>query len=299
MWGRPVQANPYFDPYLMKPLADRLPAPTLVILAGLTVQLGSALAKSVFDLAGPLGTVFLRVALSAALLFMLWRPGWHNARPHWPLVMAYGGVLTLMNTSFYLAIDRIPLGVAVAVEFTGPLGLAVIKSRRWLDLLWVLLAAFGVILLAPLQQGSGLDPVGLGFAGIASLAWAGYILLAQATGKVVPGIEGLVWGMVFGTCLLMPIGIGAVGTALLDGKLIAIATAVAALSSATYALELVALRRLPVNVFGVLLSVEPMLAAASGFLVLGETLTVRSTVAVFLISVAAAGSARYGVPVGE
>ncbi|MEL6333842.1 MAG: EamA family transporter [Cyanobacteria bacterium J06633_23] len=282
----------------MKPLADRLPAPTLVILAGLTVQLGSALAKSVFELAGPLGTVFLRVALSATLLMLLWRPGWQNARPHWPLVMAYGGVLTLMNTSFYLAIDRIPLGVAVAIEFTGPLGLAVIKSRRWLDLLWVLLAAFGVVLLAPLQ-GSGLDPVGLGFAGIASLAWAGYILLAQATGKVVPGIEGLVWGMVFGTCILMPIGIGSAGTALLDGKLIAIATAVAALSSATYALELVALRRLPVNVFGVLLSVEPMLAAASGFLVLGETLTVRSMVAVVLISIAAAGSARYGLPVGE
>ncbi|MEL6131115.1 MAG: EamA family transporter, partial [Cyanobacteria bacterium J06628_4] len=281
----------------MKPLADRLPAPTLVILAGLTVQLGSALAKSVFELAGPLGTVFLRVALSATLLMLLWRPGWQNARPHWPLVMAYGGVLTLMNTSFYLAIDRIPLGVAVAIEFTGPLGLAVIKSRRWLDLLWVLLAAFGVVLLAPLQ-GSGLDPVGLGFAGIASLAWAGYILLAQATGKVVPGIEGLVWGMVFGTCILMPIGIGSAGTALLDGKLIAIATAVAALSSATYALELVALRRLPVNVFGVLLSVEPMLAAASGFLVLGETLTVRSMVAVVLISIAAAGSARYGLPVG-
>ncbi|MEL6230918.1 MAG: EamA family transporter [Cyanobacteria bacterium J06627_3] len=282
----------------MKPLADRLPAPTLVILAGLTVQLGSALAKSVFELAGPLGTVFLRVALSATLLMLLWRPGWQNARPHWPLVMAYGGVLTLMNTSFYLAIDRIPLGVAVAIEFTGPLGLAVIKSRRWLDLLWVLLAAFGVVLLAPLQ-GSGLDPVGLGFAGIASLAWAGYILLAQATGKVVPGIEGLVWGMVFGTCILMPIGIGSAGTALLDGKLIAIATAVAALSSATYALELVALRRLPVNVFGVLLSVEPMLAAASGFLVLGETLTMRSMVAVVLISIAAAGSARYGLPVGE
>lgn len=258
--------------------------------------MGSALAKSVFELAGPLGTVFLRVALSAVLLLVLWRPSWRGVLAHWPLVLAYGAVLSAMNTSFYLAIDRIPLGVAVAIEFTGPLGLAVIKSRRWLDLLWVALAAAGVLLLAPLQ-GSGLDPVGLGFAALAALAWSGYILLAQATGKMVPGIAGLAWGMVFGALLLLPIGVGAAGARLLDGRLMAIATVVAALSSATYALELMALRRLPVNVFGVLLSVEPMLAAASGFLVLGETLTVRSMVAVVLISIAAAGSARYGLAV--
>ena len=282
----------------MKPLADRIPAPTLVILAGVTVQLGSALAKSVFELAGPLGTVFLRVALSAMLLLVLWRPSWRGVRAHWPLVLAYGAVLSAMNTSFYLAIDRIPLGVAVAIEFIGPLGLAVIKSRRWLDLLWVALAATGVLLLAPLQ-GSGLDPVGLGFAALAALAWSIYILLAQATGKLVPGIAGLAWGMVFGALLLLPIGVGAAGARLLDGRLLAIATVVAALSSATYALELMALRRLPVNVFGVLLSVEPMLAAASGFLVLGETLTVRSMVAVVLISIAAAGSARYGLAMEE
>ncbi len=282
----------------MKSLADRIPAPTLVILAGMAVQLGAALAKSVFELAGPLGTVFLRVALSAVLLSMLWRPGWQGPRSHWFLVMAYGGILALMNMSFYLAIDRIPLGIATAIEFTGPLGLAVIKSRRGLDVVWVTLAAAGVILLAPLQ-GSDLDPMGLGFAGLAALAWAGYILLAAATGKVVPGIEGLAWAMVFGTCILLPIGIGAAGTALLDIRLLGMAAAVATLSSATYALELIALRRLPVNVFGVLLSVEPMLATASGFLVLGETLTVRSLVAIVLISIAAAGAARYSVPIGE
>ncbi len=253
----------------MKVFADRLPAPTLVILAAITVQIGSALAKSVFELAGPLGTVFLRVALSAVLLFVLWRPSWQGTRRHWPLVMAYGAVLATMNTSFYLAIDRIPLGIAVAIEFTGPLGLAVIKSRRWLDVVWVTLAALGVI------------------------------LLAAATGQVVPGIEGLAWAMVFGTCLLMPIGIGTAGSALLDGRLLVIAAAVAALSSATYALELVALRRLPVNVFGVVLSVEPMLAAASGVVVLGETLTARSLAAIILISIAAAGSSRYSVPLGE
>ncbi|MBX2862647.1 MAG: EamA family transporter [Leptolyngbyaceae cyanobacterium MAG.088] len=282
----------------MKSLADRIPAPTLVILAGVTVQLGSALAKSIFELAGPLGTVFLRVALSAVLLFALWRPGWQYTRNHWPLVMAYGGVLALMNTSFYLAIDSIPLGIAVAIEFTGPLGLAVVKSRRWLDLLWVTLAAMGVLLLAPLQ-GSGLDPIGLGFAVLSALSWAGYILLTAATGKVVPGIEGLAWAMAFGSLLLMPIGIGAAGSTLLDARLLMTATAVAALSSATYVLELIALRRLPVNVFGVLLSMEPMLAAASGFLVLGETLETRSLVAIVLISIAAAGSARYGMPIEE
>ncbi|MEM6254191.1 MAG: EamA family transporter [Cyanobacteria bacterium P01_D01_bin.156] len=276
-------------------LTDRIPAPTLVILAGLTVQFGSALAKSVFALAGPLGTVFLRVALSAILLTLIWRPRWQATRPHWPLVFAYGAVLATMNTCFYLAIDRIPLGIAVAVEFTGPLGLAVIKSRRWLDVVWVTLAAVGVLLLAPLQ-GSGLDPLGLLFASMAAMAWAGYILLAASTGQVVPGIEGLVWAMIFGGCLLVPIGIGAAGTSLLNGYLLLISVAVAALSSATYALELVALRRLPVNVFGVLLSIEPMLAAASGFLILGETLTVRSLMAIVLISIAAGGAARYGIP---
>lgn len=278
---------------------DRIPAPTLVILAGLTVQFGSAVAKSVFAVAGPLGTVFLRVALSAVLLMLIWRPRWQTTRAHWPLVLAYGAVLACMNTCFYLAIDRIPLGIAVAVEFTGPLGLSVIKSRRWLDIVWVTLAAAGVLLLAPLQSSSGLDPWGLIFAGLSSLAWVFYILLASATAQVVPGIEGLVWAMVFGGFILMPLGIGAAGTALLNGRLILVAMVVAALSSATYALELMALRRLPVNVFGVLLSVEPMLAAASGFVVLGETLQVRSLIAIVLISIAAAGTARYGVPVTE
>lgn len=279
----------------MTSMTDRIPAPMLVILAGLTMQLGAALAKSVFVLAGPLGTVFLRVALSSVLLLILWRPRWSVTQAHWPLVMAYGGVLALMNTCFYLAIDRIPLGIATAIEFTGPLGLAVIKSRRWLDMIWATLAALGVLLLTPLQ-GSGLDPLGLGFAGMAAMAWASYILLTAATGKVVPGIEGLAWAMVFGTCLLMPVGIGAAGTALLDGHLLLMSIAVAALSSTTYTLELVALRQLPVNVFGVLLSVEPMLAAVSGFWVLGEILTVRSLIAIILISIAAAGVAQYGVP---
>ncbi|MBT9310645.1 EamA family transporter [Leptothoe kymatousa] len=279
-------------------LTDRIPAPTLVILAGLTVQLGSALAKSVFVLAGPLGTVFLRVALSAVLLTLIWRPRWQPIRSHWPLVLAYGAVLAVMNTCFYLAIDRIPLGIAVAIEFTGPLGLAVLKSRRWLDLVWVTLAAVGVLLLAPLQ-GSGLDPLGLMFAALAALAWAGYIVLAAAAGQVIPGLEGLVWAMIFGGLLLMPVGIGVAGASLFNGQLLLMSVAVATLSSVTYALELMALRRLPVNVFGVLLSVEPMLAATSGFFVLGETLTLRSLMAIVLISIAAAGAARYGVSAVE
>ena len=278
----------------MKPLGGQIPAPMLVLLAGLTVQLSSALAKSVFVVAGPLGTVFLRVSLSAVLLLLLWRPKWQGPiRQHWSLIAAYGSGLAVMNTCFYLAIDRIPLGVAVAIEFTGPLGLAVIKSRRWLDLLWVGLAGSGIMLLSPLQ-GSSLDPVGLGFAMAAALAWAAYILLTEATGRRIPGIEGLIWAMVFGATLLAPIGIGAAGSSLINGRLIAIAAGVALLSSATYALELLALRRLPVSAFGVLLSTEPMLAAAAGFLLLGEILTLRSIAAVVLISIAAAGAARYG-----
>jgi inner membrane transporter RhtA len=283
----------------MKEVATRFGVPPtgLVILAVISTQIGSALAKSLFQEVGPVGIVFLRVSLAAGILFLAWRPRWQlSVWQHGKTLAAFGTSLALMNLIFYLAIARIPLGIAVALEFIGPLGLAAVKSHRWLDVVWVVLAGIGVLLLAPIG-GFELDWLGVGLALLAGGCWASYILLSAATGRVLSGIDGLVWAMAFGACLLAPVGIGLTGMNLLNGQVLAIATGVALLSSAIpYGLELTALRRLPVTVFGVLLSVEPMAAAIAGFLILGETITPRAIAAILLISVAAAGAARCRTP---
>ena len=202
-----------------------------------------------------------------------------------------------MNFLFYQAIHRIPLGIAVALEFMGPLGLSVLKSHRWLDILWVIFAALGVILLGPLsshQGNQGLDQMGLVFALLAGICWAIYILMSARIGRILPGIQGLIWALALGGLILAPVGILKAGSALFNVKILAISSGVALLSSAIpYALELLALKRLPVNVFGVLLSLEPMAAAIAGFWILGETITLQAMVAILLISVAAGGAARF------
>ncbi|MEL6327081.1 MAG: EamA family transporter [Cyanobacteria bacterium J06626_23] len=278
----------------MKPTALKpvLPPPALVIFSVISTQVGSAFAKTLFGQVGPLGIVFLRVALGACILLAVWRPRWTAAtQSRWPVIVGFGASLALMNSLFYLAIARIPLGIAVALEFTGPLGLAVVKSRRWIDGLWTALAAVGVVLLAPIGDFT-LDWMGVGLALAAGLCWAGYILMSARAGQALPGIDGLAWAMAFGAGLLAPIGIAASGLDLLRPDILAIAAGVALMSSVLpYSFELMALRKLPVNVFGVLLSLEPMAATLAGMVILGETLTVRSLLAVLLISTAAAGSA--------
>ncbi|MEL6249715.1 MAG: EamA family transporter [Cyanobacteria bacterium J06648_16] len=280
----------------MKPTALKpvLPPPALVIFSVISTQVGSAFAKTLFGQVGPLGIVFLRVALGACILLAVWRPRWSAAtQSRWPVIVGFGASLALMNSLFYLAIARIPLGIAVALEFTGPLGLAVVKSRRWIDGLWTALAAVGVVLLAPIGDFT-LDWMGVGLALAAGLCWAGYILMSARAGQALPGIDGLAWAMAFGAGLLAPIGIAASGLDLLRPDILAIAAGVALMSSVLpYSFELMALRQLPVNVFGVLLSLEPMAATLAGMVILGETLTVRSLLAVLLISTAAAGSACY------
>lgn len=201
-----------------------------------------------------------------------------------------------MNSAFYAAIDRIPLGVAIALEFTGPLGLSLIKSQHWRDGLWALLAAGGILLLTPLS-GSTLDTSGTLLALFAGLCWAGYIILAAKIGPALPGVEGLSWGLVVSTILLLPVGIATAGSALLNLKTLAIGAGVALLSTALpYACEIVALRSIPVKVFGVMLSIEPMVGVLAAFLVLGEKLSARSLIACILVSIAAAGAAQYKTP---
>jgi inner membrane transporter RhtA len=278
--------------------AGAAPPTSLVLLSIFSVQLGAAIAKGLFDQLGPAGTVFLRVGFAALVLLLLWRPslGGH-ARGGYLVAVVFGLALAAMNLSLYLALDRIPLGIAVTLEFVGPLGVAVAGSRRVLDLLWVALAAAGILLLAPLNilGETDLDPAGVALAFLAGCFWAAYILLSARTGSVFPGGTGLVIALCVATVALVPVGIAGGGVSLLDPELLLAGFAVAMLSSAIpYSFELEALRKLPARVFGVLMSLEPAVAALVGFVVLGETLGLRAITAVLLVTVAAIGASRFG-----
>lgn len=271
-----------------------LPPTGLVLLSIASTQIGSAIAKSLLNQITPAGMVLLRVGFAAGLLLLLWRPpvrqtlqarGW--------LVLFFGASLALMNLSFYEAIARIPIGIAVALEFIGPLGVAVCHSRKPLDVLWVILAGLGIVLVTPIG-GFALDLAGIGFALLAGVFWAAYILLSARTGKALPGGSGLAIAMTLGTVILLPIGGSAVYDVIDRPFLLLLGFGVAMLSSAIpYSLELEALRTIPVQVFGILLSLEPMMAAIAGFAILGETLNLRSIIAILLVTIAAAGSSRF------
>jgi inner membrane transporter RhtA len=274
-------------------LAERVPPTGLVIGAVGSVQFGAALAKSLFDEIGAGGTVFLRVASAAILLALIWRPRvtGHDRRDLW-LACLFGLSLAGMNGAFYAALDRIPLGIAVTFEFVGPLGVAVFGSRRPLDLLWVVLAAAGILLLSDFGNAS-LDGLGVALALLAGACWAAYILLNARVGQAFPGGGGLSLAMIVAAVPLAPIGIADGGAELVVPWVLALGVAVGILSSAIpYTLELEALRRLPAGVFGVLLSLEPAMAALAGFVVLGEDLAARELVAILLVVCASAGAAR-------
>jgi inner membrane transporter RhtA len=271
------------------------PSPTaLVLLSILSVQIGSALAKSLFSELGPWGVVALRVSFSTLILFAVWRLKWNsNIRQNLKLIVAFGFVFALMNGCFYAAIARIPLGIAISVEFTGPLALAVLKSKRPLDGLWALLAGLGILLLTPLS-GANIDGWGVMLALFAGLFWAVYIVLATQVGQKLSGLEGLAWALAVSSLLLLPVGIATAGSALLNPRLLLMGAGVALLSTTLpYSFEMVALRSLPIQVFSILLSLEPMAGVLAGFLILGEKLSVRSLIACLLVSIAAAGAAKF------
>jgi inner membrane transporter RhtA len=272
---------------------SRATATALVLTGIVSVQVGAAFATTLFDEVGPGGTVFLRIAFAALLLLAIWRPPLRlptgAARRD---VALLGVVLAGMNLSFYLALDRIPLGIAVTLEFVGPLGVAIAGSRRRLDLLWVALAAVGLILLAPLP-GSDLDALGVVMALLAGAFWAGYIVLTARVGRALPGGGGLAIAMTIAALAVIPAGLADGGDALLDWELLAIGALVAVLSSALpYSVELEALRRLPEGTFGVLMSLEPAVAATVGFVGLDQDLAAREVVAIGLVLVASAGALR-------
>jgi inner membrane transporter RhtA len=268
----------------------------LLVLGGVvSVQFGAAVAKGLFPALGPAGTVLLRMATGAVVLQLLARRPPHRLPAgSRGLVAAFGLALAAMNLAFYLALDRIPLGVAVTVEFIGPLAVAVAGSRRPRDLLWALLAAVGVLLLtgggAALLSGA-LDPLGVLLAAVAGGCWAAYILLSQRVGAAVPGVHGLAVAMAVGTVALLPVGVASAGGRLLEPHLLAAGAAVGLLSSAVpYTLELAALRSLAASTFGVLMSLEPAVAALAGFVLLGERLRTAQLVAVGCVCAASAGA---------
>lgn len=272
---------------------DRIPAPWLVVAGVSSVQLGAAIAKSLFDELTPTGLVMLRLVFGGLILGLLFRPRVRErSSRELQLALAFGLTLVTMNFCFYQAIDRIPLGIAVTLEFVGPLGVALVGSRRSSDFLWVAMAASGIALLAP-GIGQGLDAVGVAFALGAGVLWAAYITLSIHVGRAFTGPTGLVLAMAVGAAVSLPFGIASAGSALLEPELLAAAFAVAVLSAALpWSLELEALRRIPAHVFGVLMSLEPAIGALVGFLVLGERIGVRAVTAIALVVIASAGAAR-------
>lgn len=267
---------------------ERLTAVGLVVIACLSPQLGAAFAVTLFDRLGPAGTAFLRLAFAAIVLWAIWRP---RLTGDLRLAGTFGVSLGLMNWSFYESIARLPLGIAVTIEFSGPLLVAVIGSRRPLDLLWVALAAAGIVLLVG-PGGGGVDPVGVAFALAAAGFWMAYIFLNKRVGAAFPGGSGLALAMAVGAVIVLPVGVIQADGALGQPGLIGAAFVVALLSSVLpYSLDLEALRRLPESVFGVLMSLDPAIAAVVGFLLLQQELGLREVVAIALVVVASAGSA--------
>lgn len=265
----------------------------LAIAAMVSIQAGAAIAKRLFPIIGADGATAIRLILAAVLLLAIWRP-WRLplSRRQAGIIVVYGATLGLMNLLFYLALDTIPLGLAVALEFTGPLLLAMTASRKPVDFLWIVLAGAGVFVLLPIgPTGSGLDPVGVALAVGAGACWALYIVFGKMAGAADQG-RTLSLGMVCAAIVGAPMGVAHAGADLLAPSVLGLGLLVALLSSAIpYSLELAAMSRLPTRSFGVLMSVEPAVAALSGFLLLGERLTAMQWAAIASVIAASAGSA--------
>ena len=266
----------------------------LLVIAGLACQeVGASLAVLLFPTVGPLGMVMLRLVFSAVVLLIIARPRLRgHARSAWLSVLWFGVVLAGMNGLFYLALERLPLGVTVTIEVLGPLVLSIVASRRASAWLWALLALAGVIALG----GGGwddLDPLGVLFALGAAASWAFYILASARVGRAFPRLDGLALAMTAGALLSLPFGITDAGTALLRLDILALGAAVAVLSSTIpYAFELIALRRLPAAAFAILMSLAPATASLAGFIFLGQTLSWLEMVGIALVIAASIGAVR-------
>ena len=274
------------------PVIDRIPPVWLVVSGIISVQVGAAIAKDLFDQIPPTAMVWLRLITSAVILLLVARPRWagHSGRD-WLIVLGFGVSLLTMNWAIYQSFARIPLGIAVTIEFLGPLTLAVIGSRRLVDLIWVALAGAGVALLG--LSRTTLTIAGVGFALLAAVAWACYILLSAQTGRRWSGISGIAVASMVGAIALAPPAILEAGSVMLDSTVLALGVAVGLLSSVIpYSFELIALRRIPPRVFSILMSLEPAAAALAAMIVLGEFLTLTQWLAMACVVIASIGATR-------
>jgi inner membrane transporter RhtA len=260
----------------------------LVVAATMCPQVGAVIAVTLFDRIGPAGTAFLRLGFAAIILCALWRP---RLEGNLRLAAAFGLSLGLMNWSFYEALDRVPLAIAVTTEFAGPLLVAVLGSRRPLDVVWVILAAAGIVLLVG-PGGGSVNAAGVAFALMAGACWMAYIYLSKRTGAAFSGGSGLAVAMVVGALVVLPAGVIEANAAFVEPRLLGSAFVVALASSVLpYSLELEALRRLPEAVFGVLMSLEPAVAALAGFVALGQVLRPAELLGIAMVVVASGGAA--------
>lgn len=271
--------------------------PSLAVLGSVvSLCLGTSFAKHLFPIVGAQGTTALRVGFSALLLLAIWRP-WRfgPSRSNLGQIACFGVALGLMNLLFYMAIKRLPFGVTVAIEFVGPLSVAVWTSRRWLDFVWLGLAVLGLFLLLILPLfgvGVGLlDPLGIVLALVAAACWAAYIVLGKRAGQMHGGMV-VSLGLLSAALVVVPFGVAEAGAKLLLPEMLIYGVAVAAVSSAVpYSLEMFALKRLSHGAFSTMLATEPAVAAIMGTLVLGEQLTLVQWTAIAIIMAAAMGSA--------
>jgi inner membrane transporter RhtA len=274
------------------PMSSPLLPVSALLLAMLSFQFGAALAKQLFPLVGAEGATAIRLGLGALILWLLRRP-WRNlaGRRDWASLAGYGLTLGLMNLFFYMALQTLPLGIAVALEFLGPLAIALFGSRRALDLVWVALVIAGLALLLPYgEHAQALDPVGVAYALAAAAGWATYILLGRRAGDAF-GSDAVALGSAIGALVAVPVGAVHAGAALFSLSIVPFAVGVAVLSSALpYSLEMFALTRLPARTIGILVSIEPAMGALLGLVFLDEHLSAFQWLAIAAVIVASMGA---------
>ena len=277
----------------------RFPPVTAVLLSIVSVQGGAAIAKGLFSLLGASGTASVRICFSALILIVALRPSLKQLNAaQWKAIIPYGIVLGAMNLLFYCALARIPMGVAVSLEFIGPLVLALAGSRRALDLLWIILAGVGIAFIAPWSE-NGIDLLGVVFALLAGGCWAIYILLSKHAGAKLPGQLAVTVGMLFAALTVLPFGVIEGNLHLMTPYILMLGVTLAIFSSVLpFSLEMQALRTMPPRVFSILMSLEPAVAALIGFWLLGEHLLLSQWLAVACIVIASSGAAFKGREAG-
>ena len=273
------------------PFLNRVPAPIFVFCAVISVQYGAALARPLFGVVGAAGTVLLRLMFAAIVLSLLFRPKLYDIyHTHMRVIGLFAVSIAASTVCFYTAVQRIPLGVAIAIEFIGPLGVAVFHSRTWRDRLWVIIAAVSIALFVP-DIGVSLDPVGVGSALCAAFFWGLYIVIGQRVGSQVPAFDGLVASVIVAALLMLIPGVWQAGWALIridilwQSLIMAFAAAII-----PFTFEFYALSRIPTRTYGILVCTEPLVGALIGWIVLAEALNERTMFAIAGITIASLGS---------